>query len=422
MQKSPDPAAQSLKSHLHSLQTRWDNIMSRASERKDKLQDAVSQAESFHGDLQDFINWLTNTEKTLNNLKPVSRVVDTVNGQIDEHKVMQKDITSHRETMLELDKTGTHLKYFSQKQDVILIKNLLVSVQHRWEKVVSRSAERSRQLEHGFKEAKQFHDSWQELIDWMTENEAFLEDDSAIGNDPDKIKQQLNKHKDFQRSLGAKQPAFDAVNRLGRSLRDRCPKSDIPVIQDMLNQLKNRWNSLCSKSVDKQRSLEEALLYSGQFKDALQALLDWLYKVEPLLAEDQPVHGDLDTVNSLVEEHKAFQQELSKRTGSVATVRKAAKELMEKSDEDSSHLQTQIIDLGTKWERACKLSTNKQERLDEALKEADDFHKKTHSLLEWLAEAERTLRYQGTLPDDEDALVVQLDEHRVNILRFCVFL
>ena len=54
-----------------------------------------------------------------------------------------------------LDKLGTHLKYFSQKQDVILIKNLLSSVQHRWEKIVSRSAERTRHLERGYKEAKQ---------------------------------------------------------------------------------------------------------------------------------------------------------------------------------------------------------------------------------------------------------------------------
>lgn len=152
----------------------------------------------------------------------------------------------------------------------------------------------------------QFQDGWQELIDWMAENEEFLDEDSNVGNDPDKIKQHLNKHKDFQRALGAKQPAFDAVNRLGRSLRDRCPRNDVPVIQDMMNQLKNRWNLLCSKSVDKQRTLEDALLCSGQFKDALQALLDWLYKVEPLLAEDQPVHGDLDTVNGLVEEHKVL--------------------------------------------------------------------------------------------------------------------
>lgn len=46
------------------------------------------------------------------------------------------------------------------------------------------------------------------------------------------------------------------------------------------------------------------MLFSGQFMDALQALVDWLYKVEPQLAEDQPVHGDLDLVMNLMDAHK----------------------------------------------------------------------------------------------------------------------
>ena len=72
----------------------------------------------------------------------------------------------------------------------------------------------------------------------------------------------------------------------------------------MLHDLKNKWNTVCGLSIDRQRKLEEALLFSGQFNDALEALLDWLAKVEPGLAEDQMVHGDIDTVNNLVEEHK----------------------------------------------------------------------------------------------------------------------
>lgn len=45
-------------------------------------------------------------------------------------------------------------------------------------------------------------------------------------------------------------------------------------------------------------------MFAGQFSEALQALLDWLGKVEPTLGEDQPVHGDIDTVNNLMESHK----------------------------------------------------------------------------------------------------------------------
>lgn len=65
------------------------------------------------------------------------------------------EVNSHREHIIELDKTGTHLKYFSQKQDVVLIKNLLISVQGRWEKLVQRSVERGRLLDDARKRAKQ---------------------------------------------------------------------------------------------------------------------------------------------------------------------------------------------------------------------------------------------------------------------------
>jgi len=58
--------------------------------------------------------------------------------------------------------------------------------------------------------------------------------------------------------------------------------------------------------VYRQKALEDALLHSGQFKEALQAVLDWLYKMEPQLGEDQLLHGDTDTVGSLSEEHKVL--------------------------------------------------------------------------------------------------------------------
>lgn len=56
--------------------------------------------------------------------------------------------------------------------------------------------------------------------------------------------------------------------------------------------------------MSRQHKLEEALLFSGQFAEALQALVDWLYRVEPQLADDQPVHGDLDLVSNLMDSHK----------------------------------------------------------------------------------------------------------------------
>ena len=49
-------------------------------------------------------------------------------------------------------------------------------------------------------------------------------------------------------------------------------------------------------------------------------------------------------------------------------MRKAARDMMEKSEEDTAHLEAQLLDLTTKWDKVCRLSVRKQERLNSAVK------------------------------------------------------
>lgn len=52
-----------------------------------KLEEALKVATDFHNSLQDFINWLTQAEQTLNMVSPASLILETIMFQIDEHKV-----------------------------------------------------------------------------------------------------------------------------------------------------------------------------------------------------------------------------------------------------------------------------------------------------------------------------------------------
>ncbi|XP_043306588.1 dystonin isoform X10 [Cervus canadensis] len=411
--RCPKSAETNIDQDINNLKEKWESVETKLNERKVKLEEALTVAVEFHNSLQDFINWLTQAEQTLNVASRPSLILDTVLFQIDEHKVFANEVNSHREQIIELDKTGTHLKYFSQKQDVVLIKNLLISVQSRWEKVVQRLVERGRSLDEARKRAKQFHDAWSKLMEWLEESEKSLDSELEIANDPDKIKTQLAQHKEFQKSLGAKHSVYDTTSRTGRSLKEKTTLADDNLkLDDMLSELRDKWDTICGKSVERQNKLEEALLFSGQFTDALQALIDWLYRVEPQLAEDQPVHGDIDLVMNLIDNHKVFQKELGKRTSSVQALKRSARELIEGSQDDSSWVRVQMQELSTRWETVCALSISKQSRLEAALRQAEEFHSVVHALLEWLAEAEQTLRFHGVLPDDEDALRNLIDQHK----------
>ncbi|XP_062889791.1 microtubule-actin cross-linking factor 1 isoform X18 [Mobula hypostoma] len=395
------------------LEQKWQSMSTKMEERKTKLEEALNLATEFQNSLQDFINWLTQAEQSLNIAAPPSLILDTVLFQMDEHKIFANEVNSHRDQIIDLDKTGNQLKFLSQKQDVVLIKNLLFSVQSRWEKVVQRSVERGRALDEARKRAKQFYEAWKKLIDWLEEAENNLDTDLEISNDPDKIKLQLTKHKDFQKTLGGKQPVYDTTIRMGRSMKDKAShEDDRQKLDNLLGEVRDKWDTVCGKSVERQHKLEEALLFSGQFTDALQALVDWLYKVEPQLAEDQPVHGDLDLVMNLMDAHKVFQKELGKRTSSVQVLKRSARELIENSHDDTTWVKVQLQELSIRWDTVCKLSVSKQTRLEQALKQAEEFRSAVHMLLEWLSEAEQSLRFRGVLPDDVEALQSLIDLHK----------
>merc|ERR1719419_774675 len=133
--------------------------------------------------------------------------------------------------------------------------------------------------------------------------------------------------------------------------------------------------------------------------------MDWLANMEKALDDKQPVHGDLDTVIGLVEQHKNFEEELNSRTEQVEQLKQTAE------NDDAIKIRSQVTELTNRWENVWDLSKNKTKRLEEALKQAEELHKSVNMLLEWLSDAEMKLRFAGPLPEDEDEVKKQIAEH-----------
>uniref|UniRef100_A0A8D2P2X6 EF-hand domain-containing protein n=1 Tax=Zosterops lateralis melanops TaxID=1220523 RepID=A0A8D2P2X6_ZOSLA len=309
-----------------------------------------------------------------------------------------------------MEAVATRLKDFSRKQDGAVIQNLVLAARERLGKVLQRAAERGTLLEEARKRSKQFSESRQLLLDWMDEVEQSLEVPQDAATSQEEIKCQLAEHKAFQKVLRAKRPVYEATLRSGRALREaaRLPQ-DLQPLEELLGELKERWDVLCSHAAERQHKLEENLLFSGKFTDALQALMDWLYRAEPQLSEDVPVGGDRDMVGDLMDKHKVFQKELGKRASCIKTLKRSVRDLTRGSSSvDSQWLQRQVEELSTRWDLVCKLSLSKQARLEAALRQAEEFHSLVHSFLGRLTESEKTLKY-GVFPEEEACQQLELE-------------
>ncbi|XP_043922230.1 microtubule-actin cross-linking factor 1-like [Protopterus annectens] len=395
------------------LEQKWEVVQAKLQERKRKLTEGLTLATEFHNTVQDLLKWMAQTEGNLAALPPPSLILETVNNQIQEHKVLVAEVKSYNEKLSALESESCQLKEFSREQDCTVILNLLVTVQDRWGKVFQSTTRRGQVLEEARKRAKQFSESRQLLLDWMDEAELNLENNKEIAVNHDEIKQQLVQHKEFQKFLRSKRPVYEATLKSGRSLREKAQiLADSQQLGELIAELKDKWDTLCGKAMERQHKLEEALLFSGRFTDALQALMDWLYGIEPQMSEEMPIGGDRDLVNNLIDKHKDFQKELGKRAGCMKTLKRSVRDLTKgNTSADSQWLQEQMEELDNRWETVCSLSVSKQTRLEAALRQAEEFHSLVQSFLERLSESERTLKY-GAIPEEESALLEFHKQHQ----------
>ena len=67
-----------------------------------------------------------------------------------------------------------------------------------------------------------------------------------VKNDPEKIKQQIVRHKEFQKELEEKRPMYDSTMKTEKDLINKAPKTNEPAIKNMMTELKNKWSNLCN--------------------------------------------------------------------------------------------------------------------------------------------------------------------------------
>ncbi|XP_078789373.1 microtubule-actin cross-linking factor 1, isoforms 6/7 isoform X2 [Oryzias latipes] len=400
---------------LSILEQQWASVSSKVQERKAKLTEGLSLAKEFHSSVQEILTKMSKCEESIGVLPLPSFVLDTVCTQLQHHKLLVDEVNGFGEKKSSLESAGRRLTELSRREDCDVIHNLIMTVQDRYKKLLQLISERGRMLEDVRKNAKQFNESWRLLLDWMTEVEQTLDTHKEIAVSHEEIKQQLTEQKDFQKLLRSKRPMYEATMKSGRSLHEKTQfDRDRQHLENQLAELKDTWDTISGKSMERQHKLEEALLFSGRFTDALQALNDWLYRAEPQLAEDVPVGGDKDTVNNLIDKHKAFQKELGKRAGRIRTLKRSVRDLTRSSTADAHWLQEQMDELEGRWEVVCKLSVSKQDRLEAALQQGEKFDALVHTFMERLTEAERILKY-GVIPEEEDGLLAFRREHEESL-------
>ena len=109
-----------------------------------------------------------------------------------------------------------------------------------------------------------------------------------------------------------------------------------------------------------------------------------------------------------------FQKELGRYQKEVDTANASGEHLISDILDDPTVTKQDLEELNEAWENTRQLSLKKQERMNEALKDAKKFEGGLNNLVMWI-DAQNT-KLQSQLPPDEDASILQqqIEEHKVN--------
>ncbi|KAM9320033.1 dystrophin-like [Gastrophryne carolinensis] len=151
-----------------------------------------------------------------------------------------------------------------------------------------------------------YQSSLERVLSWLLSAEDALQSQGALSDNVEEVKEQFHTHEGFMMELTSHQGNVGEVLQAGSQLLAGGKLSDDEdnEIQEQLNLLNTRWESLRLASMDRQSNLHRTLM-DLQNKQ-LQELSDWLSETENRIKKmDLEILGpNLEDIKRQLEEHK----------------------------------------------------------------------------------------------------------------------
>uniref|UniRef100_A0A803XLV7 Dystrophin n=1 Tax=Meleagris gallopavo TaxID=9103 RepID=A0A803XLV7_MELGA len=252
----------------------------------------------------------------------------------------------------------------------------------------------------------------EEVLTWLLSAEEALQAQGDISSDVEVVKEQFHTHEGFMMELTAHQGRVGNVLQVGSQLLTIGKLSDDEEneIQEQMNLLNSRWESLRVASMEKQSNLHKILM--DLQNQQLAQLADWLVKTEERTKriDSEPLGPDLEDLKRQVEEHKAFQDDLEQEQVKVNSLTHMVVVVDENSgDKATAALEEQLQHFGSRWAAICRWTEDRWVLLQDILRKWQHFAEEQCLFDAWLSEKEDALsKIQTSDFKDENEMLTSL--------------
>ncbi|KAK2552536.1 Spectrin beta chain [Acropora cervicornis] len=352
----------------YNVDTRYNNLLQHASQRRHKLQDALS-LHQLNRDAYIVDSWINEKEDRLEAALTVEKSMDLEECQIIEQRFdgFQQELNANEKRVGVVNDLGGQLldKGHINSDE---IKDTIDGLNTKWANLRNAADVKKAKLDKGLR-LQHFHADIHETKLWITEKSSLLLSVEEVTNKKDLatvmiLQRRLNS---IQRDLG---PLEDKVTKLESDADQLCSEyhgePEEPIIRDKMDVVSHAWVDL----KDNVTQRDDALAESGELQRFVIDLDDfqmWLNNTQNEVAsEEMPV--SLGDAEKMLKEHEDLKDEIDSREPDFKQLMLSGpKWVQDESDLQQQSLKEQLDNLETGWNDVHILWDNRKKMLIQAL-------------------------------------------------------
>lgn len=292
---------------INDISGRHDIVSDEINERANDLQTAVTKSQGVQDAVDQLLTWLKETDRKLDNQRPVSLNQDKLNEQAQQLSIIETDIESHKPSVDSVKQAASEL---IKTCDLDMAKKLEGKIGDIGAKLLDaqkkcRSA--SRDVKDVSEKLDRFNDNLDLLKTWVQVNADSLESNEWNKRPIDQLKLKVDGVKmEKERQL----QALEQLQALGRELTEDPRTGDTAAIKMGLTNVDKVWTRFeeCLAERDSEASLKESK--ESDYERMKQEVVHWLTNMESDIDAFEPVAVDMDVVARQIEELQVSQRTL----------------------------------------------------------------------------------------------------------------
>ena len=343
----------------------------------------------------------------LNKMGPIARDLNTLYKQKDEvQSFLQRISKRHSEvaTILEDSKQLINSGVVPNPRE---LQDTVSGLQKSVDKLEQRGNTRDRDVDDMITKVQAFYDHYGGVMDDIQEVIREEKNLGSIAGETESIKSQQEEFKQFQiKVVNAVSKEVEKSNRSGQGLIQSAASGvNTSVMEKDLEAMNDLWNSLKQAMAERERKLDQGLLQSGKYGEALGGLMSWMDEMEDMMQNQKPPSADYKVVKAQVQEQKFVQKLLNDRKGAVASLIKTGQEIASSPDPtERRRIEGEVQALQNRYENLNQKCADRMDLLENAMEMANEYADTLGILEIWLDKTEKKIKEMETGPTEEDQI------------------